>query len=881
MPTSWNTSGKPSFAELFKALTGDHPFPYQERFAESDHLPEILHAPTGAGKTATVVLGWAWRYFHTNRKTPRRLVYCLPMRVLVEQTANVTRKWLDKAALSNKVDVHALMGGEEAEEWDLDPEKPAILIGTQDMLLSRALNRGYGMKPYRWPMHFGLLNNDCMWVLDEIQLMGVGLATSTQLQAFRDSLGVYGAVQTIWMSATLLPDWLASVDLKDRVKPTLKLTTLALDHRDFKFPGFRERWEAGKPLSKAISDRTNTSKRKKAAEDDDVIADDSKTVAQFVASKHQVGSLTLVIVNRVDRAQNLLKALQSHYVPAPKRRKKGTPVADPAPQPDLRLIHSRFRPRERDSWREWLTEGPEAMQANHSAGRIIVATQVVEAGVDLSAQTLITELAPWPSLAQRFGRCNRRGEFVADNPAQVHWIDVPTPDDKKASPYSKDELDESRRQLMSLTDVGPKTLAEFFDRLSDDERKLLFPFDPPHVIRRKDFVDLFDTTPDLAGNDIDVSRFIRDGEEIDVQVFWRATCPPKTELTASEARSLSPRREELCAVKVGDFRDFVDDHTAYRWDAFASTWAVADAASVYPGQIYWVPAEEGGYDVKLGWNPSSKWSTDLWLHEPSLQSESEATEEHGYDTELLSLYGWQSIAEHTDGVVTELKSLLVELGLGDIPRDALELAARWHDWGKSHVVFQNAIRDDIEGAGKRPSQWTGKRDIAKAAPQTAWRRYRRKHFRHELASALGVLTLLKNGQLPEDWRSIDSYLTNLSLYLIAAHHGKVRLSIRSMPDECIPDNPDALFARGVWAGDELASVDLGGNILAPAVAELDLSPMLLGQVDEQPSWAERMLKLRDAKNLGLLRLSFLETLIRAADIRASKAADRKAKGEQS
>src|SRR5208282_199110 len=72
-----------------------------------------------------------------------------------------------------------LMGGEELEpakrEWDLYPERPCILIGTQDMLLSRALNRGYGMSRYRWPMHFGLLNNDAVWVLDETQLMGVGV----------------------------------------------------------------------------------------------------------------------------------------------------------------------------------------------------------------------------------------------------------------------------------------------------------------------------------------------------------------------------------------------------------------------------------------------------------------------------------------------------------------------------------------------------------------------------------------------------------------------------------------------------------------------------------------------------------------------------------
>jgi hypothetical protein len=32
------------------------------------------------------------------------------------------------------------MGGEDAGEWDTYPEEKAILIGTQDMLLSRALN---------------------------------------------------------------------------------------------------------------------------------------------------------------------------------------------------------------------------------------------------------------------------------------------------------------------------------------------------------------------------------------------------------------------------------------------------------------------------------------------------------------------------------------------------------------------------------------------------------------------------------------------------------------------------------------------------------------------------------------------------------------------
>jgi len=99
--------------------------------------------------------------------------------------------------------VHILMGGEIDLDWDFWPEREAILIGTQDQLLSRALNRGYAMSRFRWPVHFALLNNDCLWVMDEVQLMGPGLPTSIQLQGFRERLGAYSPARCMWMSATV------------------------------------------------------------------------------------------------------------------------------------------------------------------------------------------------------------------------------------------------------------------------------------------------------------------------------------------------------------------------------------------------------------------------------------------------------------------------------------------------------------------------------------------------------------------------------------------------------------------------------------------------------------------------------------------------------
>lgn len=882
-----------SFREFFAAACGDgrQPYPYQERFAEANPLPAVVGAPTGAGKTATVAIGWLWRRFHSGMPTPRRLVYCLPMRVLVEQSRKEIQNWVKNLGLQEVVSVNALMGGVESDEWYLSPERPAVLIGTQDMLLSRALNRGYAASRFHWPIDFGLLNNDCLWVFDEIQLMGTGLATSTQLQSFRESLGTYAGVQSVWMSATLLPQWLASIDYRHMIEPELKLVSLTLDRKaDCEAEGLRERWNARKSISQATLVKTSTRARRNGPspteKEIDVVADDTKTFAEFVKAKHKQGSLTLVIVNQVERSRALFQELRKVY--APRRAQRGPKKAPPesATAPDLRLIHSQFRPRERETWWTrpdgrpgWLRQDAASMQQENPLGRIIVSTQVVEAGVDISAQTLITELAPWPSLVQRFGRCNRGGEFKDDRQAEIFWVDVPATDDRKAAPYAKDELDAARERITTLRDVSPRSLSAFFDALSELERRQLFPFDPPHVIRKKDFIDLFDTTPDLAGNDIDVSRFIRDGDDNDVHVFWRAEAPPRRELQAAEARQLLPTRDELCPVKLGTdggIKKFLESHTAFRWDALASAWVSINAAEVYPGQAYWIPTAEGGYDAQIGWSPSAKWSADLWFRDAERDPDGEATGEPAYSTDLLSQYGWRSIAEHTDDVVGELKPMLDKLAVGDAESTALLLAAFWHDWGKAHEVFQAAIRDDDDGEHKRPGQWPGQRNVAKAAPKKFWRSYQRRHFRHELASALGILALLKSGHGPDSWDDLTPLLQNLALYLIAAHHGKVRLSIRSMPNEKIPDERDALFARGIWQGDELPRVELGDGQISPAVT-LDLSPMLLGQVEGRPSWTERMLELRDHCDFGPVKLAYLEALLRAADMRASKVVDDKAK----
>jgi CRISPR-associated endonuclease/helicase Cas3 len=105
----------------------------------------------------------------------------------------------------------------------------------------------------------------------------------------------------------------------------------------------------------------------------------------------------------------------------------------------------------------------------------------------------------------------------------------------------------------------------------------------------------------------------------------------------------------------------------------------------------------------------------------------------------------------------------------------------------------------------------------------------------------------------------------LVAYLVASHHGRVRLSIRPAPDEQRPrDAPQgARFALGIVDGDRLPPVrtPLGST----DELELDLGCMALGA---DRSWSRSAVALRDDPALGPFRLAALEALVQVADWRA-------------
>jgi CRISPR-associated endonuclease/helicase Cas3 len=776
------------YTDFFLIATALPPFHFQERVGSSEASTTVLKAPTGLGKTDSVLVSWLHRRVTEPATTPRRLVWCLPGRALTEQVAQVAEERIHRlvtAGLMQPIKVYRLMGGSEDNDAKLRPDQEAILVGTQDILLSRALNRGYARTPFRWPIDFALLNNDCLWVMDEVQLLGDGLATSTQLAAFREKFGVFGAAQSCWISATVDPAWMETVDFA--AGPA---SVIELDDDDLKNDIVKMRWNAAKMVERApVSCRL------------------PEGVAEFVAARHAAGTLTLVIANTVRRAVEIRVALE----------KKTTA--------DVRLLHSRFRAADRKRHVE------AALGTVPEAGRIVVATQVIEAGIDIDATLMVSDLAPYASMVQRFGRVNRKGERSG---CRIYWVDRPLADKQRALadegeiskkeqeqvclPYDAAEVAVAAGMLAGMTSAAPADLPPL----------AASPAPWKHVLRRADLLDLFDTSADLGGNEIDISRFVRSDPERDVYVFWRDwagkdKAPPEKMAEVDDG--------ELCPAPTWE----VSARTAWAWNAAEGEWARPE--TIYAGMTLLMHVSEGKYTADYGWRPGSKVAV-----EPLVASGPEM-EKNDDDRKTYVKYR-QTLRAHTEQVCEEMQRLVEALpGMGlDPHHGALTAAARFHDWGKAHPVMQETLQGVTPLARELLAKSTGNG------------RHSRRFFRHELASALAM---------------IGAGESDLAAYVVAAHHGRIRVVVRSMQGERIAGSGRV---RGLEDGETLLKCSLGAGVEREETAISLKSAMLGSMPGGVGSWTELVLRLRD--ELGPFRVAYLEMLLRVADETASaKAAE--------
>src|SRR6185437_9018898 len=194
-----------SFDLAFETLTGNPPYEWQKNLYREfldgrvliGELPDI-NLPTGAGKTSIMAI-WLIALAHQAQEArsqvlPRRLVWVVDRRVVVDQAteeAEQIRRQLANQSATPELDsvrdglrklayvsdsseliaISTLRGEkEDNREWSRDPSRPAIIVGTVDMIGSRLLFSGYGDGRYWRAQHAGLLGHDALIVNDEAHL---------------------------------------------------------------------------------------------------------------------------------------------------------------------------------------------------------------------------------------------------------------------------------------------------------------------------------------------------------------------------------------------------------------------------------------------------------------------------------------------------------------------------------------------------------------------------------------------------------------------------------------------------------------------------------------------------------------------------------------
>jgi CRISPR-associated endonuclease/helicase Cas3 len=380
------------FNRAFAKLTKHAPLSWQVRFYESwrdsGEPPSSCDLPTGMGKTMLMAIWLAVR--SENQATPRRLVYVVDRRTVVDQAtdlaeaiaANAAEAGIEAPAISTLRGHHA-----DNREWTRDLSRTAIVIGTVDLIGSGLLFSGYRSGFKRRPLEAGLLGEDALLILDEAHLSRPFDKLLESIHSFQRGFPEMAApLQLVRMSAAaLVPDGGDAFRLKESdLTPTPGPNGEETNQVTLRYeaPKTLSLQEAENELPKALADAALQIARNQGAE--------GKRIVIFARSPRD--------------ATAVAKKLQAGLGQQSKDRE------------GIELLTGTMRGLERDRLvakpvftQRWLN-GDLAPSAPENADPVfLVSTSAGEVGFDLNADHLVGDAAPLDSWIQRLGRVNRRG----------------------------------------------------------------------------------------------------------------------------------------------------------------------------------------------------------------------------------------------------------------------------------------------------------------------------------------------------------------------------------------------------------------------------------------------------------------------------------------
>jgi CRISPR-associated endonuclease/helicase Cas3 len=531
---------KSNYEEIFKEFFGFVPYKFQiqvgERILEGK-FPLLIKAPTGAGKTEAVLFPFLNQFIDNKFYIAPRMIYVLPMRVLVNNVYERIKRYTQKISPYISVQI---------QHGDF-PDSPFfigdIVVTTLDQFVY-GFARASRQVGHHIDMPAGAIASSLV-VFDEAHMYRDKFTFSI-MRAIMEILyesKIPFVVMTATMPESLENSLFENIDIKKIVGEDVVSSKLQI-----------RIWD--EPLY--ANNEVNI---------------DDKLLRVFKEKK------TLIVLNQVKRAQEVYKKIKESLG---------------LDESQVVLLHSRFTKKDRERHENTalsLIPHKENGELKIPKGvGIVVSTQVLEAGIDFSAELLLTEIAPADCLVQRAGRCARyEGE-------EGEMIIFPIDDEKGYKPYEKEHLE----RTINWIKEKPRFNIKKFDEVCSFVN--ILDYQANDFEARDTLVDLYECV--LYADTKPQNIQVRDSKPVTLVVvdFSIGEGKKKEDIIRSSIRKTTMNlRENSIDIDIRVARQFFDDGILkyrFKYDVESKNWDFEEIREIQPFNIYII--EKNNYDENIG-----------------------------------------------------------------------------------------------------------------------------------------------------------------------------------------------------------------------------------------------------------------------------------------